>query len=301
MAGGINGDVGIWVQESTPTASSPSGTLIQGNYVGLDQSGTLARGFTTGIRVNGIGTVIGGTAAGAGNVVAGNVSHNILIEPYATTVQGNLIGTNAAGTSAIRPSTTFGVLAKAPGTIVGGTTTAARNVVSGHSFGVTVSGSNAVDVTGVTVQGNYIGTDATGLSAIPNGHGVYVDKAGSSIGGTTASARNVISGNANGLYIAQTSWGPISALSVFGNWIGLNAAGAALGNTGQGVFIDAGVTGVAIGGVGAGQANVIAHSGGRGVLLNAPGSAGIVVRGNRIDANGSLAHRSRRHATRGHQ
>ena len=70
--------------------------------------------------------------AGAGNVVAGNVSHNVLIEPYATTVQGNLIGTNAAGTSAIRPSTSFGVLVKAPNTVVGGTTAAARNVISGQ-------------------------------------------------------------------------------------------------------------------------------------------------------------------------
>ena len=279
-------DVGIWVQEGTPTASSPTGTLIQGNYVGLDQSGTLARGFTTGIRVNGIGTVVGGAVAGAGNVVAGNVSHNIWIEPYATTVQGNLIGTNAAGTSAIRPST-FGILVKAPDTVIGGTTPQARNVISGNLNGLVLSGSNQVTVANVTVHGNYIGTDSTGVTAVPNvGSGVVVDAPGLGIGGTGAGMGNVISGNGRGIYLLQTSWGVVSGVSIVGNHIGVNAAGNPLGNSIDGILVDAGVSGASVGGTGTGEANVIAHNASRGVLLL--GGTGTVVRGNRIDANGSL-------------
>lgn len=279
-------DVGIWVQEGNPPAFSPTGTLIQGNYVGLDQSGTLARGFTTGTRVSGIGTVVGGTVAGARNVVAGNVSHNILIEPYATTVQGNLIGTNPAGTGAIRPST-FGILVKAPNTVIGGTTPQARNVISGNLNGLVLSGSNQVAVTSVTVHGNYIGTDAIGLTAVPNvGSGIVVDAPGFGIGGTGAGMGNVISGNGRGIYLLQTSWGVVSGVSIVGNRIGVNAAGNPLGNSDHGILVDNGVSGAIVGGTGTGEANVIAHNVSRGVLLL--GGTGTAVRGNRIDANGSL-------------
>jgi hypothetical protein len=279
-------DVGIWVQEGNPTGASPTGTLIQGNYVGLDQSGTLARGFTTGIWVGGIGTVVGGTVAGARNVVAGSFSHNILIEPHGATVQGNLIGTNAAGTAALRAST-FGILVKAPNTVIGGTTPQARNVISGNLNGLFLSGSNQVTVANVAVHGNYIGTDATGLTAVPNvGSGVVVDAPGFGIGGTGAGMGNVISGSGRGIYLLQTSWGVVSGVSIVGNRIGVNASGNPLGNSIDGILVDNGVSGAIVGGTGAGQANVIAHNGSRGVLL--AGGTGTEIRGNRIDANGSL-------------
>ena len=173
--------------------------------------------------------MIGGTAAGAGNVVAGNVSANILIEPYATTVQGNRIGTNAAGTAAVLASTIYGVLVKAPGSVIGGTTAAARNVISGHTYGLVLSGSLKVDVTNVTAQGNYIGTDVTGTTAIPNGHGVFVDKAGFTVGGTAAGARISSLETATGSTWRRPTWGPITSLALHGNWIGLNAAGGRAG------------------------------------------------------------------------
>ena len=56
LGGNGQGSVGIQVQEGNPNAASPANTTIQGNYVGLDQSGTLARGFTTGIQASGTGT-----------------------------------------------------------------------------------------------------------------------------------------------------------------------------------------------------------------------------------------------------
>ncbi len=292
---------------ATSNAANPSGTVIQGNYVGLDRSGTLARGFTTGIYVGGTGTIVGGTAAGAGNVVAGNVSHNILDRALRDDRPGQLRRHQRGGHGGDPAGTSFGILVKAPNTVVGGTTAQARNVISGNFNGLFLSSSNQVAVTNVTVHGNYIGTDSTGLTAVPNaGSGVVVDAPGFTIGGTGAGMGNVIAGNRLGIYLLQTSWGPVSGVSVVGNRIGVNAAGNPLGNSDHGIRVDSGVSGAVVGGTGAGQANVIAHNGSRGVLLL--GGTGTAVRGNRIDANGSLgidnydvpARRHQRRARRRH-
>ena len=283
---GANG-YGIRVEAGSPGAASPSGTIIRGNYVGLDQSGTAARGFSTGIYAAGPGTIIGGTAAGARNVVAGNLTHNILVEQSGASIQGNYVGLNAAGTAAL-VNTGFGILVKAPNTVVGGTSATARNVISGNNNGLYLSGHSEVTVTGVTVHGNYIGTDASGLSAVPNaGSGVVVDAPGFTVGGTGSGMGNVIAGNVGaGVYLQQTSWGTVTGVVLHGNQIGVNAAGNALGNGTHGIVVQAGVDGTTIGGTAAGEANVIANSGSRGVLLF--GGTGTVVRGNRIDANASL-------------
>src|SRR2546426_7215505 len=82
---------------------------------------------------------IGGTAAGAGNVISGNSGAGIFLTdttPSVTTgtnIQGNLIGTNAAGTAAI--ANVQGGIVVASGShnnTIGGTTAAARNVISGN-------------------------------------------------------------------------------------------------------------------------------------------------------------------------
>ena len=81
-------------------------------------------------------------------------------------MQGNYIGTDVSGSVTLRNE--FGVIISdlTGGTsqsTVGGTTAAARNVISGNGTGVTLSGSNNL------VQGNYIGTDVNGLSNLGNG------------------------------------------------------------------------------------------------------------------------------------
>src|SRR2546428_231082 len=76
---------------------------------------------------------------------------------------------------------------------------------------------------GLVVQGCYIGTNATGTAAAPNGAGgIRVNVSGITIGGTSAGSRNVISGNTgNGIDIVS------GAVTVQGNFIGNNAAGSA--------------------------------------------------------------------------
>ena len=82
------------------------------------------------------------------------------------------------------------------------------------------------------IQGNFIGTDTTGTLARDNGSfGIWVKSLGNQIGGTTAAARNVISGGNNtGIYIYKTSSNVVQ-----GNYIGTDATGtSAIGNLGNG-------------------------------------------------------------------
>jgi parallel beta-helix repeat protein len=89
-----------------------------------------------------------------------------------------------------------------------------------------------------TVASNYLGTDLTGTVARPNTEGVIVNGAFATIGGTTAAARNLISGNVgDGVFVEYNLSGSCNCgVSVEGNFIGTTASGqAALGN-GTGIF-----------------------------------------------------------------
>src|SRR5262249_4788392 len=69
---------------------------VEGNYIGTDVTGTLAVGNGNGVEVAGtINTTIGGTAAGAGNLISGNRNVGIITrsDPGGLRIQGNLIGT----------------------------------------------------------------------------------------------------------------------------------------------------------------------------------------------------------------
>jgi len=77
--------------------------MIAGNYLGLDLSGTAARGNTQqGIWIDGShGNVIGGTNAADRNVISANGDAGIyLLNAAANIVLGNYIGTTAAGAAA---------------------------------------------------------------------------------------------------------------------------------------------------------------------------------------------------------
>lgn len=153
------------------------GNLVQGNYIGVDEAGTTAAGGQGAIRiVNGAkNNLIGGTDVGAGNVICGGffTSSGININDEGTSnnrVAGNIIGLDAQGDAAI-PNGGYGIeIHNASDNIIGGTTAASRNIISGNgSGGVNIEGHRNV------VQGNYIGTDITGQFARPNGGtGVYI-------------------------------------------------------------------------------------------------------------------------------
>jgi hypothetical protein len=152
--------------------------------------------------------------------------------------------------------------------------------------GILISGGG-----GHTIDGNYLGTDLTGTVAQPNGrYGVACNGCtGCTIGGTTAAARNLLSGNADAGILVRDG----TSNTIEGNWIGLSSAGTALGND-DGIFMlkgsGSGSQNNLIGGAAAGAANVIAGNG-VGIVIGNSTTTGNVVRGNLIgtDPTGTVA------------
>jgi hypothetical protein len=140
-----------------------------------------------------------------------------------------------------------------------------------------------------TVEGNFIGTDPTGTAVFPIRSGAGVQLLATiqnTIGGTTAAARNLISGCDKGVAMSASD-SNTTGNSVRGNYIGTDKSGTvALGNTEDGVVIGSLAPSNSIGGTAAGAGNRIAFNGGRGV--NVLNSSGIAIEGNAIFSNGSL-------------
>jgi hypothetical protein len=247
--------------------------LIQGNYLGVGADGTTARANQRGIVLtNSSNNVIGGTAASARNVISGNGGSGIDIAGNGNVVQGNFIGTNAAGTAAIAQPGGVGIFnLSSTDNLIGGTAAGAGNLISGHQFGIQTNGK------GTTIQGNLIGTDVTGTKKIPNTTAaVQVFGENMLVGGVTPGARNVISGNANGVFVRG------AGSKVQGNYIGTDITGTlALGNAGNGVTAGEGAL---IGGTTPEARNIISANGGFGnVALGQDGSgASATVQGNYI-------------------
>ena len=279
---------GIFLENNTA-----NNNVILGNYIGIDVTGAHVLGNTNGIVVSGgVSNIIGGTVAGAGNVISGNYQSGIYMINSGTggangnVIQGNYVGPNASGTGAL-PNGSVGItiLSSASNTI-GGTNAGAGNLISGNlSSGIIISGTSASNN---LVQGCLIGTAASGRASLPNStNGVEILNASfNQIGGTNALARNVISGNhLGGVDIEDTR---ASGNAVWGNYIGVDITGTnAMGNWANGVFILT-VTNNFIGGSLPGQGNVISGSGANGVYITGAGAQANVVAGNMIgvDATG---------------
>jgi hypothetical protein len=267
------------------TGSNTSGNVVSGSYVGSDASGSNAvPNWLGGVIVTGgaHNNVIGGAAPPARNIISGNTNVGIWLTGsgvVSNLVIGNFVGLNAGGGGAL--ANTFAgmyVIAGAQSNWVIG------NVFSGQpSEGLRLAGAGT---SWNVVQGNYIGTDATGTKAVPNGFaGADIIQGASSnvLGGTTSPARNVISGNANyGVVIEDPG---SSGNLVEGNWIGTDATGTnALPNAFANVALWNGATGNTVGGAAAGAGNVIADSY-LGVILYDDGTTNDAIRDNSIFGN----------------
>jgi hypothetical protein len=258
-----------------PNASA--NTLASGNNAVLlvELNGANAGAFAHGLDITVGGTTVRGLVinrfGGSGVNISGQ-SNNI--------IEGNFIGTDAQGASALANNRGVDV-ANSQNNRIGGATPAARNLLSGNSQGVQLfSGA-----TGTLVQGNFIGTTASGTNALPNTlAGLLLNATGgNTVGGTAAGAGNVISGNATGIFITQSSSGNV----VQGNLIGTASDPvSAVPNTVRGIFITQGSNGNTIGGAGAGAGNTIAFNAGDGIVVDT--SAGNNINGNSIHSNAAL-------------
>ncbi len=275
------------------TSTGSNGDVVQGNLIGTDPTGTFALGNSgPGVNVTGgsSNNTIGGTTSGAGNLISANAGAGVSISGTGTSgnlVLGNEIGTDIAGTVAI-PNTGPGVVISggAAANTIGGDISGARNVISGNAQGVIVTGTATADT---LIAGNLIGTDVKGAISLPN-QGAGIDLAsgtGTTIGGTTALSRNIISGNdGDGIDVASG----VSSTLIEGNYIGADQTGAKpLANTGDGISVGA-ASGFTIGGTVHGAGNVISANSRTGVSIIG-GATGAMIIGNLIgtDESGTSA------------
>jgi CSLREA domain-containing protein len=212
------------------------------------------------------GLVMNGFAGGAISI-NGNGGYHI---------EGNYIGTNAAGTGAV--GNAFGIkLNQSNGNVIGGTSADKRNIISGNTGdGVIIQGIGYQSNT--TISGNYIGTDASGMTALPNtGYAIRLDGAAFNlIGGVGEPTRNIILGGILVLNGAQNQ--------IQGTYIGINATGSAALQAGsKGITIQTSVSN-RIGGTEPGAGNVISGTQ-EGITITGSTSTGTQVQGNYIGTN----------------
>ncbi|MEM6273052.1 MAG: T9SS type A sorting domain-containing protein [Bacteroidota bacterium] len=215
--------------------SSINDTIV-GNYIGLSADGLSDLGNAS----NGIymfaatGSYIGGLGTNDGNVISGQAFHGIVVDGGSnnTTIVGNLIGTNGTGTAAVGNEDSGILLINTDNLTIGGNTPAHRNVLSGSRTEFAIF---LINTSGTTVQGNYIGTDITGIAPMPNDSGgirLEGNVNSVTIGGTGTGEGNVIAHNAGfGVSLPQASVSQvlISRNSMFCNTgLGIDLGG--LGN-----------------------------------------------------------------------
>ena len=175
--------------------------VIQGNLIGTDVTGNSAIPNGEGISLTGTtGFLIGGPNPGEGNVISGNSGNGIHVSVgNGCTIQGNKIGTNAAGVESLANQDGI-VSSSAPALVIGGNFNAGEgNLISGNQAdGVSLFGS-----IGTVVKGNTIGTDPAATEPLGNGGaGVYLDQNSTDalIGGVAAGEANAIAWNQSGVY-----------------------------------------------------------------------------------------------------
>lgn len=146
--------------------------VVEGNFLGTDPTGLIARPCRGAIEAGGNGNVIGGVNPASRNVLIAE-SLNVVDLVFGSSVfQGNYVGTNRTGTAGLG-SPFHGVAIVSDGNLIGGDTPGAGNLISGNGTmigdGIIITSSNN------TVVGNLIGTDAMGDGPIPNGgYGIHV-------------------------------------------------------------------------------------------------------------------------------
>jgi len=266
------------------TPGSVSQNVIRGDYIGVDTTGAAAlpNGFGVSLLNAADSNTLGGAAAGAGNVISGNLSDAVSLSGFGTnnnSILGNKIGTDATGTAAIGNFRGVAIANGAGNTTIGGVGPGAGNLISGNSFaGVQIG---PADNGSSVVEGNYIGPDTTGAVAIGNGaFGIAVDTShDDTIGGSKASARNVISGNASGFGIAVTN---SNSTFIGRNYIGIDAAGSGALPNNTGVLVAVGSQNTSIGSTTAGAQNVISGNNGDGIAIRDPSTTLNTILGNLI-------------------
>ncbi len=270
--------------------------VIAGNYIGTNQSGTAALPNRNGIwlregaSLNIIGTNGDGTAdAAEGNLISGNNYSGIKISSTNTiknVIAGNYIGTNFDA-SAPLANRLAGITVSGDLNLIGTngdgiSDSLEANVVSGNgTTGIFLASFNCI------VSGNFIGVDKTGMVALgnifdgisinPDGNNNLIGTDGDGV--ADAAERNIISGNAVGMFGSAGIDIKGDDNIVAGNYIGTDATGnTGLGNLQDGITLISSASGNLIGTDGDGTADDI-----EGNLISGNGRTGIWILGGYIN------------------
>jgi CSLREA domain-containing protein len=267
----------------TASGITIDGTTQSGGWVNLDGSraGVVSGTPGPGSSNNPDGLQLNGPNESVSGIVVGAFFTGISVSSSAggDTVSGDEVGTNVAGTAANANGVDVEIN-NSPNNVIGGTDAGTANVLSGagikddaedtaNGSGVSISGSAS---SGNLVEGNLIGTTASGNASLPNGNGgvLITDASGNTIGGAARSPGvapgNVIEGTA-GAPGDATSGVAIEGLTavastnqVAGNVIGLLSNGKIGPVSFDGVVLTGTVKATNIGGTASDDRNVIANA-----------------------------------------
>lgn len=274
-------------------SGSAAGNVLAGNWIGLDITGELPfyGNFGNGVALSGSNNVLI-----QNNTISGNGSDGILLtDSSSNTIQANFIGTDVHGLANLDANNNPTVANNISGIELAGNS--GSNLIGGAGMGNVLSGNFLDGVTLNTtasmanvIKGNLIGIDVNHALDPNSADGINVIAGPAIIGGAAAGEGNVISSNlAQGLDLGA------GGTIVLGNYIGVDASGASMGNAQNGVLVHS--SGNVIGGADPGDANVIAHSGavflgytstavGAGVYVQSGNNNAI--RGNSIFSNNTM-------------
>ena len=209
------------------------GNAVEGNFIGTDYEGLTGHGNLHGIQVGSSGSVtIGGSTPAARNIISGNTQSGVFLFGSNSVVQGNYIGLGVDGAKAV--ANDVGVLIWGDSVLIGGTSEAQGNVISGNGTDGIMF--NPQQVCRGWVQGNRIGTQAGGVNSLPNGgYGIILNTGcdGVLIGGSSPGAGNIIAYNSSdgvkisgGALVQPPRGNRISRNSIFLNGgLGINLGG----------------------------------------------------------------------------
>jgi hypothetical protein len=149
-------------------------------------------------------------------------------------IAGNYVGTDATGTHAVPNPTGVQVGGTFTNVLIGGTAPGAANLISGNLMGLGLGASSnellGSIADGVTVQGNLVGTAATGVDPLGNGQGIVINGSHNLIGGATATAGNIVAFNQfNGVRVREGTGNSLLSNSIYAN----NPINLSLGQLGR--------------------------------------------------------------------
>jgi hypothetical protein len=176
---------------------SGSGNAIYGNYISFSANGVSGTQMTRGVQIESSTNNIIGGPGGKGNLVIGlSYGIHIVSTSSGNVIQGNKIGTDAAGVQDLS-SATSGILIDGTANLIGGPNPGEGNLLSGSLTGIQTTNTG----NGNTIQGNLIGTDVSGTQTLWNAlngqdsHGLWMDSRDNIIGGVNPGEANIIAFN----------------------------------------------------------------------------------------------------------